>query len=362
MAADLEAHGREIGRTMAALRESEERFRQFADNSHDVLWMCDGRSRRLDFVSRAFEEIWGQAPEGVASGRVPFQDTVHPDDRPAVAHALPDALAGKEVAVTYRVLRPDGTIRWVRDSGFPIRDATGQVIRVGGICRDVTAWKAIEIERERALREREVMLREINHRVKNNLQVIVSLLRLQASRSAKPEVREAFDQACGRVSTITELHAALFDGAQIGTIDFGRYLHELCARLESGTRGSHGADVGIQVDAVSGTIDLDRAVPLGLIVNELVTNAVKHGLVGDGALTVRVSFERQDGRYRLSVRDDGRGVAGGIGALKEGLGMQLVHGFVRRIRGSLTIVAEPGFEAVIAFPVEHHPGKAAGRG
>jgi PAS domain S-box-containing protein len=361
MAADLEAHGREIDRTMEALRESEERFRQFADNSHDVLWMYDGRSRRLDFVSRAFAEIWGRAPEDVASGAVLFETSIHPDDRAAIAQALPDALAGKEVTVTYRVLRPDGSVRWVRDSGFPIRDAAGRVIRAGGICRDVTAWKAIELDRERALREREVMLREINHRVKNNLQVIISLLRLQASRSAKPEVREAFDEACGRVSTITELHAALFDGAQIGTIDFGRYLHELCARLESGTRGGHGADVGVQVDAVPGTIDLDRAVPLGLIVNELVTNAVKHGFVDGGTGTVRVRFERRDGLYRLSVRDDGRGVAGGVGGLREGLGMQLVHGFVRRIRGSLTIVGEPGFEAVIAFPVESQPGKAAGR-
>ena len=343
----------------AALRDSEERFRLFAENSRDVIWIYDGRSRRLEFVSQSFANIWGRDPQELLSGAVTFEATVHPDDRAALATALPRALAGQQVTTNYRVLRPDGSVRWVRDSGFPIRDASGAVIRAGGICRDITAWKVVEEEREGVLRDREVMLREINHRVKNNLQVIISLLRLQASRSPTPEVRDAFEEACGRVSTITELHVALFDGAQIGSLDFGPYLHDLCARLEAATRGTHPpSDIRIEVDAESGPVDLDRAVPLGLIVNELVSNAIRHGFPDGRRGTVRVGFRRIDGHYRLAVRDDGAGVAGGPAALHEGLGMQLVGGFVRRIRGRLSIQGEAGFEAVVEFPVEreHAPG------
>ncbi|HEX6014525.1 MAG TPA: PAS domain-containing protein, partial [Geminicoccaceae bacterium] len=141
-------------RTETALRDSEERFRQFAENSHDLLWIFDRRLERLEYLSPAFVEIWGRYREQFLSGEIDFQSTVHPDDRAAVA-ALPEALAGREVSVSYRVLRPDGGVRRVRDSGFPIRDAAGGVIRVGGICRDITEWAAIEQERERSLEERE---------------------------------------------------------------------------------------------------------------------------------------------------------------------------------------------------------------
>jgi PAS domain S-box-containing protein len=353
MAAGLEAHEEEIRRTLAALRESEERFRQFAENSRDVLWMYDSASRRMEYLSPAVGEIWGRDPAAMAEGTTALLATVHPDDRERVAAALREVLLGRPMNLTYRILRPDGEIRWVRDSGFPIRDDAGAVIRVGGISRDITRWQAIEQEREKALRDRELMLREINHRVKNNLQVITSMLRLQAGRSASPEVREAFEDACGRVSTITELHTPLFEGAQISTLDFGSYLQDLCSRLEASVAGSHPADIRIEVETQSAPIDLDRAVPLGLIVNELVTNAIKHGFAGDRGGVVEVRFERLGETYRLSVRDDGPGlVADGQAVLREGLGMQLINGFVRRIRGTLTIYGEQGFEAVVEFPVQ----------
>ena len=198
-----------------------------------------------------------------------------------------------------------------------------------------------------------MMIREINHRVKNNLQVVTSLLRLQASRGRSQDIRDAFEEACGRVSTITELHSSMFDGAQVGTLDFGTYLHELCGRLKSSLADGHPGGVHIRVEAELGPVDLDRAVPLGLIVNELVTNAIKHGFSGDQGGSVEVRFDRLDGHYRLSVRDDGPGlVADGQIILQQGLGVQLITGLVRRIHGSLRTGDGPGFEATVEFPVE----------
>jgi PAS domain S-box-containing protein len=364
MAESLERHEAQVRRTLDALKESEARFRQFADNSHDVLWIYSRDAGRHDYVSPAFAKIWGRSAEGLLQGEFAFLDTVHPEDRPAVEKAMPEALAGREIALTYRVVRPDGEVRWVRDSGFPIRDGNGRVQRLGGICRDTTEWASLEEERERSLRERELMLREINHRVKNNLQVITSLLRLQASRSGSAEVKEAFDEACGRVSTITELHSALFEGVQISTLDFGSYLHELCARLEAGVRSAQAGEIRIEVEAEpGGDVDLDRAVPLGLIVNELVTNAIKHGFADRRGGTVQVRFRRHGERWILSVRDDGPGiVAQGETVMRQGLGMQLVHGFVKRLQGTLAIHGEHGFEAVVEFPARperHRPGPQA---
>lgn len=360
MAASFEAHEREMRATTAALQVSEARFRQFAENSHDVLWIFDRRVARFDYLSPAFAEIWGRPAEEVLAGEVNFLATLHPNDRERAAAARPAILAGEQVVVTYRVVRPDGTIRWVRDSGFPIRDDTGAIIRAGGICRDITVWKAIEQERERTLAERELMLREINHRVKNNLQVMTSLLRLQASRGASQEIRDAFEEACGRVSTITELHVGMFHGAQVGTLDFGTYLHELCRRLEATLADVQSGAVQIHVEAEAGPVDLDRAVPLGLIVNELVSNATKHGFADSRQGSVEVRFHRIDGVYRLRVWDEGPGSAmSGTAILQQGLGQQLIEGLVRRIKGCLVIGDGPGFEATVEFPADLHAGKAA---
>lgn len=363
IAAGVAAHEAEMRRTLAALEASEARFRQFADSSHDVLWVYDRERHRHDYVSAAFATIWGREGKDLLSGEVAFLDTVHPDDRAAVEKVLQVALAGGETALIYRIVRPDGEVRWVRESGFPIRDGDGRVARVGGIWRDITESATVAEERERNLRERELMLREINHRVKNNLQVITSLLRLQASRSASGEVKDAFDEACGRVSTITELHSALFEGAQISTLDFGSYLHELCARLEAGVRSAHAGEIRIEVDAQPGThVDLDRAVPLGLIVNELVTNAIKHGFADRQGGTVEVRFRPHGDRYLLSVRDDGPGIVmNGETVMRQGLGMQLVHGFVKRLQGTLTIDGGHGFEAVVDFPIKPERHRPAAR-
>ena len=360
MAASFEAHEREMRTATAELQVSEARFRQFAENSHDVLWIFDGRAGKLDYVSPAFTEVWGRPAEEVLTGEVDFLATLHPNDRERAAAARPAALAGEQAVVTYRVQRPDGTLRWVRDSGFPIRDDCGAITRAGGICRDITAWKAIEKERERSLAERELMLREINHRVKNNLQVVTSLLRLQASRGASPEIRDAFEEACGRVSTITELHVNMFHGAQVGSLDFGTYLHELCRRLEATLADVQSGVVQIHVEAETGPVDLDRAVPLGLIVNELVSNATKHGFTDARRGSVEVRFKRIESVYRLRVCDEGTGCSvGGTAILQQGLGLELIQALVRRIKGRLVIGDGPGFEATVEFPADLHAGNAA---
>ena len=351
MAQSLERHEQEMSGTLTALQASEERFRQFGENSQDVLWIYDCRSRRLEYLSPAFDEIWGIAHEDLLTGRASWLATVHPEDRPLVESIKRRLIAGERVASDYRVVRPDGGIRWIRGSGFPIHDAGGALIRVGGICRDITDWRRIEAEREASLRERELMVREINHRVKNNLQVVISLLRLQANRNPDPKLRDEFEEACGRVNTITEIHARLFDGEEVGGLDFGAYLRQLCDRLDASLLRTQPMDVTIRVEAEPIQIDLDRAVPLGLIANELVTNAIKHGLADTEGGLVQVHFAREGDLYRLTIEDNGPGLGEGAGAaLTQGLGMQLVNGFVRRLQGRLGLESGQGLRATVEFP------------
>ncbi len=127
-----------------ALHDSELRFRSFADNLRDVLWIVDAEARRLEYLSPSFEQAWGEPRERIMQGLDHWSATVHPDDRARAEQSLPRVLAGEAHGIEYRIIRPDGAVRWMRDTGFPILDANGRIRRIGGITQDVTEQKAAE--------------------------------------------------------------------------------------------------------------------------------------------------------------------------------------------------------------------------
>ncbi len=126
----------------AALRESEAQLRSFVENASEVLWIRNARARRLVYLSPSYESIWGETRDRVLQDLAHWDTTIHPDDRAAALHAIRQALDGLVSTLEYRIVRPDGSIRWIQNTAFPIRDADGAVVRVGGIARDVTDSKA----------------------------------------------------------------------------------------------------------------------------------------------------------------------------------------------------------------------------
>ncbi|HYF89503.1 PAS domain S-box protein [Azospirillum sp.] len=144
------------------LRQSESRFRSFAENSTDVLWIADAATGRLDYLSPAYEGIWGEPRDRVMDDIGRWAELVHPEDRAVASQGFPIALAGGAHTVDYRIIRPsDGTVRWIRDAGFGICGATGQVERVAGIAQDITEIKMAEV----ALRESEAKFQTIANSV-----------------------------------------------------------------------------------------------------------------------------------------------------------------------------------------------------
>ncbi len=141
-----------------ALRNSEERFRQFGEATADTLWMVDAATQRLEYLSPAFERIWGEPRERVMSDIRRWAEFVHPDDRETAYAAMPRLLKGESVSNEYRIVRADGEIRWILDIGFPIRDVAGRVVRGAGIAQDVTERRFAQD----ALRASEMRLRELN--------------------------------------------------------------------------------------------------------------------------------------------------------------------------------------------------------
>jgi two-component system, sensor histidine kinase PdtaS len=204
-----------------------------------------------------------------------------------------------------------------------------------------------------AVAARDMLLKELNHRVKNNLQLVIGLLKLQAAQRRGPAVDELVEQACRRIAAIAEVHASLYQGEQVGRLDAGAYLDDLCHRLAASFLERERGRVALEVDARPLWLKVDQAIPLGLIVNELVTNAFKHAFAGGGTGTVRVAFgPAPGGGWRLEVADDGRGAAEGVAASDRpgGLGSQLVDGFARQLGGTVQVEPAPSYQVRIEFP------------
>jgi two-component sensor histidine kinase len=213
------------------------------------------------------------------------------------------------------------------------------------------------IERERrerklkaAVERQEILLKEIHHRVKNSLQLVSSMLNLQASDGAQPEVRRQLQEASNRVLTIAHAHERLYKNDDVTVLDLGHYLRDVCNDLNlSNSR------CAVEVSASDGIrLSTDRAIPLALIATELIINAAKYAYAGNDKGAVRVVLARQgDDNISLSISDDGVGLPAGFDPQQStGLGMRIVRAFSSQLGAQLSVNARPrGAEFVVVFPL-----------
>ena len=243
-----------------------------------------------------------------------------------------------------------GEPRWWDVSVAAVPDAEGQPGRIVSISRDVTgrvqrrmqveaherelerlalAQAATLEEKEALLREKDLLMREVDHRVKNSLALVISMLNMQGRTEPDEETRAALGRASTRVGTIARIHERLYKGAQSGTLEVCGYVGALCRDLEASVGEGHGVRVRTECSPLD--MDADDATIIGLIVSELVTNAVRHAFA-EGGGEVLVSMERHgDDGFCLTVRDDGRGLPDAFDpAASKGLGMRVVGSYVRK--------------------------------
>lgn len=234
----------------------------------------------------------------------------------------------------------------------PVRDAQGRLLGASTVARDIGARKNAERRLMSSLREKEVLLKEVHHRVKNNLQVITSILSLQSFRTESSELRAILADAQNRVGLIALFHEKLYQSTDLARVGFGEYLEELARRMVSQySDPSRVIELVLRFDDVR--LGVDRAIPCGLIVNELLTNSLKHGFRGraSGVLTVEM---RQTGRQvRLVVSDDGVGLPEELDlASATTLGLQLVSTFVEQLGGELALQRGNGVSVAVTFDVD----------
>ncbi len=221
------------------------------------------------------------------------------------------------------------------------------------ILRDVSARKEAEDRLRAAVEEKEILLREVHHRVKNNLQVVSSLLSLQARATADPEIAKAFEESQRRVQSMALIHEQLYESHDLADVDFSEYIRQLASRLFRSYQVR--ADrVQLATDIADVKIGVDAAVPCGLILNELVSNSLKYAFPDErpGEISIQVA-RKHDSSAVLSVADDGVGLPPEIGFWStKTLGLRLVRSLVRQIDGEIEIAGPPGVEYRIRFQID----------
>jgi two-component sensor histidine kinase/PAS domain-containing protein len=222
-------------------------------------------------------------------------------------------------------------------------------IRVTRVTDDLMAQVFFDItERKRADFRQAELFDELNHRVSNNLTLVSSILKLKARATDNEGVREQLLRTEARVHSIAQVHRALYRGGRTDRVEFGAYLRDLCESIkESATLDDR---VAVEVTAEPIVLPVDTAIPLGMVVNELVTNAIKYAYPFPARGLISVNLTGANGELRLEVKDDGPGLSEDTETASTGLGMRLVKSLVSQVDGTFTVHRSPGATFEISIP------------
>jgi len=331
--------------TGEALQHSKQQLSDFFDSASVGLMQVNGQGIVLK-VNHAILQLLGYTLDECIGHPV----TEFYVDEALILGGLKRLLAHESIADLEAAVRcKDGSVKYV------LLDSNGlwennEFINSRCFIRDITERKKAEAQLQQSLNEKEVLLKEIHHRVKNNLQIISSLLALRADTVAEENIREVLIESQQRIRSMSLIHEHFYQSESLARVDFGEYLLKLVNTLYRSTSSTIGG-VKLDINAEENvSLNMETAVPLGLMVNELVNNAFKHAFKnGKGLLSITLKRESPDS-YNLTVADDGPGLPPDFDiATTSSLGMRLVETFSRQLKAKLEIPSGVGATFRLVF-------------
>jgi len=328
------------------IAESETLYRFIAENTTDVISLLDARLNRV-YISPSCRSVYGYeeqeiyAMEGIV-------DLIEEKHRVRVLKAFSDMMKEKEPAkFTYQALRKDGTTFWAESLVNPIFDpGTGELRELVTVVRDISRRMEYEEMIARNSSQRELLLREIHHRVKNNFAILISLMELQKQMEQGLLSHEITDLQL-RVRAMSLVHEQLYRSDSIHDIRFDEYLRNL-SMIISSAFSNHQLNLHTLIEPCS--LHIRLALPLGLIVNELLTNAYKYAFPDNEAGNVWVNLERDRDRIRLTIADDGIGLPDGFDLNNPvSMGSKIIMILIEQIEARLEVGRDKGARFTINF-------------
>ncbi len=353
----------ELEKAYETLKESERSLAEAQEIAHIGNWcrnISTGEVRWSDEVYR----IFGFEPQEFGVNYDKFLSRVHPNEREYLIEAVKQALNEKFFDAEYRIIRPNGVERILHEDIKVICDNENIPIRLSGTVQDITERKKAE---EALIKLEKTRIKEIHHRIKNNLQVISSLLDLQAEKFKDETVRQAFSESQNRVFSMSLIHEKLYKGNEAYTLDFSSYLEKLAENLLR-TYSTSSKNIRLNMDLKENTfLDMDTAVPLGIIVNELISNSLKHAFTEkkEGEILVRLCRDEEKRNeirnliFSLTISDNGKGIPKDLDLENiESLGLQLVSTLVDQLDGELQLKRDNGTDFTLRFSLKEKENQA----
>ena len=293
-------------------------------------WTARLSSKKTEW-SEELCEIHGVDPETFTPSLHAWLETIHPDDRILVDEHLNKLMHDKNHHdFDHRIITPDGQVKWLLQRVTLHRNEDGTPKSIDGITEDITERKLQEAKILASLEEKETLLAEIHHRVKNNLAVVSSLMQLQVFREENPELSNKLVDSVSRIKTMAIIHEQLYQSNSFANLEFCKNLQKLVLSiietLSSGTRITH----SFHCKPIH--LNINQAVPCALIVNEVVTNILKHAFRGREEGEISIYFSEEQNKLRLEIRDNGRGMPKNLNpASGKTLGLHLVDTLSRQL-------------------------------
>lgn len=342
--ADLEAALRENERIDRDLRESEARFRGLVNQS--LVGIAVIEDEKITYSNDKFNEMFGYTATEVL--RLGPMDTVVEGDRPLVEAQRRKRLDGSASSVehVFRGLRKNGEVIHIECHSSAL--ALGARAPLVSVVLDITERERADEAVRASLRDKEALLKETHHRVKNNLALIASLMRLEAGRSLEAETKTVLKGMQARISSVALLNQALYQSGSYKTVQLADYLRQVATQVFRAQAPDSGA-VRLALDLEPVEVETAQAIPCGLIVNELITNSLKHGFADGGGGDISVSLRRApDGPVRIRVADSGLGLPQDFATERTtSLGLQLVGDLTKQLRGAFDV--GPGSAFAVTF-------------
>jgi PAS domain S-box-containing protein len=326
----------------AQAAESEGRYRQLLQALPAAVYTTDAEGR-ITYYNRAAADISGREPVlGFDKWCVTWR-LYKPDGTPLPHDECPMAIALKEDrpvrGVEALAERPDGTRVPFIPFPTPLHDSEGRLVGAVNMLVDIS-------ERKEAETSQIVLLKELNHRVKNNMQMLHAILVSALRETTSTEARNVLADATSRIAAMAAAQRVLYEESQPNSFSAQDFLRSVCATAQN----SFGQQARIEVAEASGSLVNDIAMPLALIANELLTNAAKHGLNGSGGVTIRVGLSGEGDSCQLWVQDGGPGFTFTRAQRKRSSGLGLVEGLTRQLGGSFIVERDGGARCVVSIP------------
>jgi PAS domain S-box-containing protein len=328
------------------LKYSEEKYRTLAENAMDMIFIINLEDK-IEYVNKYAADLLCAKPEDLIGK---MRQNLFPME---ISENQKTKL--ESAADTLHAIRNESKITfpkcemWVDTRLIPLIDKTNEVYSVMGISRDITKQKEVEDALRMSLNEKEVLLKEIHHRVKNNMQIISSLISLQSDYAENEDTIKMFDDSKNRIRSMALIHEKLYQSDDLSLIDFSDYIKSLASKLLE-FYGLNARIITLKVDANDITLSIDSAIPCGLIINELISNSIKHAFPEEKKGIISIGMHEINANYVLTVEDNGVGFPETIDYRNtDSLGLQIVQTLTLQLGGEIELESDGGTKFTICF-------------